>query len=140
MSGTGSVGAPATTSVESMPALSLDLLLTLEHEGWRALCEPGQGARFYDGLMTDDGVMVLAGGIVLDRAAVAATLAESPPWADYEITQARVVGLGGAAAALVYYATATRAGAEPFSAHMSSTYRIVDGRPRLALYQQTPGG
>ena len=44
-------------------------LLDLEHAGWRSLCD-GTGDRFYGSLMTDDAVMVLANGMVLDRAAV----------------------------------------------------------------------
>lgn len=46
---------------------------------------------------------------------------------------------GDDTAARVYRAQATRAGDEqPFEALMSSTYRRVDGRLRLTLYQQTP--
>ena len=38
----------------------------IEHDGWDALCR-GTGADFYGTLMTDDAVMVLVNGAVLDR-------------------------------------------------------------------------
>lgn len=44
-------------------------LLELEHQGWSSLGDRS-GADFYGGLMTPDGVMVLAHGQVLDRAEV----------------------------------------------------------------------
>lgn len=60
------------------------------------------------------------------------------PGASYELRDERLVGVGADAAALVYLARATREGqAEPFVALMSSVYRMVGDRPRLALYQQT---
>lgn len=119
-----------------MAGLQLPDLLALEHEGWRALCE-GRGAPFYGDLMTEDGVMVLAHGMVLDRAQVVHSLQDSPAWDDYAIEDPRVVGMGEDAVALVYRAQARRAGAPPFEALMSSVYRVQDGRLRLALYQQT---
>ena len=54
-----------------MATAVLDVLLTIEHEGWRALCD-GTGHTFYGALMTKDGVMVLAHGQSLDRDAVVA--------------------------------------------------------------------
>lgn len=118
-----------------MTQRSLEALLQLEHQGWDALCS-NRGGVFYGDLMTDDAVMVLVNGMVLDRDTVAATLDESPPWADYSIAEPRRVDLGADAAALVYRARAERDGTE-FTALMTSVYREVDGRLRLALYQQT---
>ena len=120
-------------------ALSLDELLGLEHRGWDALCRR-DGAAFYAELMTDDGMMVLVNGMVLDRAQVAASLDGAPPWDEYELDDARLVALGADAAALVYSARARRAGEPAFRALMTSVYRLVDGTPRLALYQQTAAG
>ncbi|MCK9794608.1 DUF4440 domain-containing protein [Isoptericola sp. 4D.3] len=119
-----------------MTNLSLDRLVTLEHEGWEALCE-GRGGAFYGALMTPGALMVLVDGSVLDRDAVVASLDEAPPWDSYELHDERRVGLGEDAAALVYRARAVRDGAAPFVALMTSTYVVVDGEPRLALYQQT---
>jgi len=119
-----------------MHDLTLDRLLSLEHEGWTSLCE-GRGGTFYGDLMTPDALMLLVDGSVLDRGAVAASLDGAPPWDTYDLHDARRVGLGDDAAVLVYRARAARGADEPFVALMASTYRVVDGEPRLALYQQT---
>ncbi|MCC9174829.1 nuclear transport factor 2 family protein [Arthrobacter sp. zg-Y179] len=118
-----------------MNDLTLANLLEREHLGWQSLCR-GQGGDFYGGLMTPDAVMVLVNGVVLDRSTIAASLNAAPPWTSYRITDERLVASTGAAA-LVYRATAHRSGQEPFEALMSSVYCLVDGRIRLALYQQT---
>ena len=65
------------------------------------------------------------------------SLNEAPGWDAYKITDARLVAAGDGAAAIVYKAEATRGDEEPFEAVMSSTYTLVDGQPRLVLYQQT---
>jgi len=116
----------------------LDELLELERAGWRSLCE-STGDAFYGRLMTDDGLMVLVDGSVLDRAAVVASLGHAPPWASFEIREPRVVALGAESAALVYTGVARREGME-LVARMSSAYVRVDGEWRLALYQQTLAG
>lgn len=116
----------------------LEELLRLERRGWDSLCA-GTGADFYGSLMTDDGVMVLAHGFALDRAAVVASLDDAPPWSGYEISDARLVGTGPGGAALLYTGTAHRDGAASvFRALMSSVYVRREDGWRLALYQQTP--
>ncbi len=127
----------AVPTLVRMSALTIERLLKLEHAGWASLCE-GRGGTFYGELMTADALMVLVNGMTMDRSTVAASLDGSPAWDSYEISDLRHVDLGDGAAALVYRAEAVRDGEEPFVALMSSTYRIVDGEPRLALYQQTP--
>jgi formiminotetrahydrofolate cyclodeaminase len=119
------------------PELTLDGLLALEKRGWDALCA-GTGHTFYGELMTDDAVMVLSNGWVLDRAGVIASLEDAPPWDDYALSDARLAMAGEDAAAVVYRAHATRSGEQRFEALMASIYRRVDGRLRLVLYQQTP--
>lgn len=119
-----------------MANLSPDHLISLEHQGWMSLCE-SRGGSFYEDTMTEDGLMVLVNGMVLDRGAVVATLADSPNWDSYEISDTRVIPLGREAAALVYWVRARRGNADPFEAWMCSTYRLVGGEPRLALHQQT---
>jgi hypothetical protein len=114
-----------------------DDLVALERAGWDALCS-GDGADFYADLMTEDALMVLAHGQVLDRTAVADSLREAPPWDGYRIDDARLVTTGDGSAALVYRATAGRAGSEPFTALMTSSYVRLRERWRLALYTQTP--
>ncbi|GGH42646.1 DUF4440 domain-containing protein [Microbacterium album] len=120
-----------------MDELSLDALLALEHGGWDALCRSA-GGDFYGELMTAEAVMILVNGMILDRATIAATLNESPPWSSYTLSETRLVPTGQDATALVYRASARRDGQdEPFIALMASHYRLVDGRARLTLYQQT---
>lgn len=120
-----------------MDELTLARLMDLEHDGWKALTQ-STGGDFYGELMTADAVMVLVNGMVLDRDSIVRSLNDSPPWATYELTGERRVGIASDAAAVVYRASATRDGqAEPFVALMSSVYRLVDGRARLVLYQQT---
>jgi hypothetical protein len=113
-------------------------LVRLEHDGWKALCN-GTAADFYAEVMTDDAVMVLANGMVMDRDQVVDALAGSPAWDSYEMSDVRVVPLGSDSAALVYRAEARRMGSdEPVIAVMTSVY-VADGDTwRLALYQQTP--
>ena len=115
----------------------MHLLMDLEHRGWRSLCD-GTGDAVYGELMTDDALMVLAHGRVLDRRAVVASLDGAPPWASYAIEHARVVPMGGDAAALVYLGTAVREDGVPFVAWMTSVYVRRDGGWGLALHQQTP--
>jgi hypothetical protein len=122
-----------------MADLTLDDMLAAEHAGWRALCE-SRGGTFYGSLMTPDALMIVAGGMVLDRRTIAATLDDAPPWDSYEITEARVVRVAPDCAALVYRASSVRGDDAPFAALMTSLYRRVDGELRLALYQQTPTG
>ncbi len=113
-------------------------LTELERAGWDSLCE-GTGSEFYGGLMTPDGVMVLAHGFALDREAVVASLRDAPPWSGYTISDERLVRIGVDAAALTYRARAWRDDdGGSFVALMSSVYVRHDGSWRLALYQQTP--
>ncbi|WP_041782582.1 nuclear transport factor 2 family protein [Mycolicibacterium chubuense] len=114
-----------------------DELLALEHAGWKSLCD-GTGDEFYGGVMTDDAVMVLANGMVMDRETVTAALGQSPPWARYEIADVRLVPIGRDTAALVYTGTGWRDGDDqPFVGAMSSVYHRTGDRWKLALYQQS---
>ncbi|HIW92869.1 MAG TPA: nuclear transport factor 2 family protein [Candidatus Corynebacterium avicola] len=121
-----------------MDAFTLEELLDLEHAGWRSLCE-SRGGTYYGELMMPDALFILADGSTMSRGEIAESLDGMPGWDAYEISDATLLPLGPDAAALTYRATSSRSGlAEPFTALMSSVYRRVDGRPRLALYQQTP--
>ncbi len=116
----------------------MDELIELEHAGWASLCN-GTGDSFYGDLMTDDGLMVMANGAVMTRKEVVDALAESPPWASYEIDDVQIVPVGDDAAALVYVGTGHRdADDPPFVGVMTSVYVRRDGDWKLALYQQTP--
>lgn len=114
-----------------------DTLLKFERQGWDSLCD-GTAAVFYGQIMTDDAVMVLANGAVMDRAAVVEALGQAPPWRAYEISDVRLVGTGTESAALVYVGTAYGDETEPaFVGAMSSVYVWAGDAWRLALYQQT---
>lgn len=115
--------------------MELEDLVALEHAGWDALCEH-RGGTFYSDLMTDDAVMVLVNGAVMDRDTIACSLDQAPPWDHYEITNPRLLQHCADCASLLYQATAAR-GSDTFTALMTSTYALVDGRPRLTLYTQT---
>ena len=111
-------------------------LLELEHQGWRSLCD-GTGSDFYGALMTEDGAMLLASGLSLNRSEVIASLAEAAPWERYEIIEPRLLALADGASTLLYTGRAFRTDGEPFIALMASTYVRRAGVWQLALYQQT---
>jgi hypothetical protein len=112
-------------------------LIDLERQGWDSLCD-STGDAFYGSLMTEDALMVLSNGVVMDRDMVVAALAEAPPWRTYELSDVRLVRTGADSAALVYRGTAYRDGERPeFTGWMSSVYALRDNSWRLALYQQT---
>jgi hypothetical protein len=116
---------------------TLQELLAVERAGWDALCD-GSAVRFYGDAMTEDAVMVLANGAVLDRAAVVDSLASAPPWDRYALEDVRLVPVDADTSVLVYRGTAHRDGSPAFVAAMSSVYVRRSGSWRLALYQQTP--
>ncbi len=98
-----------------------------------------QGDAFYGQVMTDDAVMVLANGEVMDRATVVAALREAPPWRAYEISDARFIDIGADSEAIVDVGTACREESEPaFVGLMSSVYVRRDPHWAMALHQQTP--
>jgi hypothetical protein len=115
----------------------LDELLKLEHAGWQALSN-ATGDKFYGSIMTDDALMVLANGSIMDREAVISALDQAPPWERYEIDDPRAIAIDDETAALVYIGTGYREGAdEPFIGAMSSVYHRTPEGWKLALYQQT---
>jgi hypothetical protein len=115
----------------------LNELLELERAGWRSLCDR-TGADFYGSLMTEDGRMVLANGVVMSRSAVIDSLADAPPWSSYTIDDPVVTTLSDDVAALVYTGTGHRDGGEDFTGIMTSVYVRYDSGWKLAHYQQTP--
>jgi len=95
-------------------------LLDLERKGWDSLCD-STGDVFYGQVMTDDAVMALANGEVMDRATVVAALGQAPPWRKYNISDVRFVDTGADSVALVYVGSAYReADAPAFIGLMSS--------------------
>lgn len=112
-------------------------LTSLEHAGWKSLCD-GTAAEFYGNLMSSEGLMILANGMVMDRDQVTEALREAPTWDGYEIRNEKLVPLGSDFAVLVYEGVGRRDGEADFVAQMSSVYVRVDGAWKLAVYSQTP--
>jgi hypothetical protein len=115
-----------------------DVLIELEHAGWRSL-QDGSGSEFYGSLMSEDALMVLADGSVMTRDDVVASLDGAPRWDDYTIDDLRSVAIRDGVVALVYTGTGRR-GDMTFVGVMTSVYVDEGERWRLALYQQTPSG
>ena len=111
-------------------------LLLLEHRGWQSLCD-GTADRFWWQIMTDDALVVLADGTIMDRVALADELAHTPRWVNYRIDDARLVFVAAKAAALVYVGMGLQAGhTKPFVGSVSSVYgRRRDGW-KLVLSEQ----
>ena len=120
-----------------MSAMQIEELLALERPGWDSLCS-SSGADFFGKLKARDAVTILSHGFILGREAVRAALRDAVPWDCYAISEPRPIALGDDTATLIYRARAQRGQKPPFTALMSSTYRSVNGRVCLVIYQQTP--
>jgi len=111
-------------------------LVALERQGWQALSD-GRGGEYYRVNLAEDALMAFPFGLMGRDDAIAA-MEQAPPWATFELVDPRVVELTEDSAVVVYLANAQRAGQEPYSATISSTFVRRDGRWLLAFHQQTP--
>ena len=75
---------------------------------------------------------------VLTRADTIAAIESAPPWTTYDIQDPRVIALTPDSGIVVYRVIAQRAGQDPYSAMISSTFVRRDGSWKLAFHQQTP--
>ncbi len=113
-------------------------LIELERAGWDALSAGGDAAEaFYDEVLAPEVLMLLPGGMVLDRREQAIASMGGAPWDGFQLSDERVLRLGRDGAVVAYRASATRTRQE-YEALINSTYVLVEGRWRLALHQQTP--
>jgi ketosteroid isomerase-like protein len=110
-------------------------LFDLERAGWQALVD-GTAADFYRAMFTDDALLVVP-GMVMEASAWVASL-QGPQWSRFELDNVRVLDLADDCRALLYRAVAQREGEAPYEALVTSTYRRVGDRWKLALHQQTP--
>ena len=111
-------------------------LLELEERGWQALSEPSPEG-FLEEWLADDAV-IIAPGMVIDRATFLQAVVDEQPWSAHEIRDPKVVHLSIDSAALVYQVAARREGHPEFVATLTSVYANRAGGWRLVVHQQTP--
>ena len=115
-----------------------DDLLALERSGWDALSTSGDAAAaFYERVLAEQVLMLLPGGMVIDRRDDVVNAMRGEPWSSFELSDERVLDLGPASAVVAYQATARR-GDDEYTALFNSTYVREGDAWRLALHQQTP--
>ncbi len=115
-----------------------DELLQLERAGWEALSTSGEAAiRFYADHLARDVLMVLPGGMVIDDRDRVIESMGGAPWTSYELSDERVLELGGEGVVVAYRATARR-DEDVYTAMISSTYIHEEGDWKLVVHQHTP--
>ena len=114
-------------------------LLDLERQGWTALTKGGDAAaEFYGHVLAEQVLMLLPGGMVLQRSRSGARGACGlTSWTGFELRPGLVQWLGPDAAVVAYEALARR-GDDEYHALFSSTYTRQNGKWKLAVHQQTP--
>ena len=114
----------------------LEHLVDLERQGWEALAS-GRGGAYYREHLTQDALMAFPFG-VMQREDTVAAMESAPPWASYEMQDPHVITLTPDSGIVLYSVVAQRAGQEPYTATISSTFVRRDGSWKLAFHQQTP--
>ena len=115
-----------------------ETLLELERAGWRALSSsPEEAVRHYEGVLADDVLMLLPGGMVIDDRDRVVESMHSATWDSFTIADERVLAVDPECAVVAYQAVATRGDVE-YRALFNSTYARRDGEWKLVLHQQTP--
>lgn len=109
-------------------------LLELENGFWEAAGSP----EFYGDHFAEDGVIALAMG-TMGKLEAMEVMETADPWVDHELHSPRLIEIGRDAAALVYRASARRAGDESqYEVVVSSVYVRRQGDWKLIVHQQTP--
>jgi len=115
-----------------------DDLLALERSAWEALSTSGDAAaEFFERVLAEEVLMLLPGGMVIDRRDDVIDAMRGEPWTSFELSDERVLDLGSSSAVVAYEATARR-GDDAYTALFNSTYVREGDSWRLALHQQTP--
>ena len=139
------VPAPPPAGLPALPGMSeerlaelKDKLRELEMEGWQAVTEY-RACGFYSNRLTDDGLLVLPDGSVLDKweAAVSA-LNGDDTWTSYRIEDERMVLLSAGCAALTYTASAQMLDEPEYRAVITSVFVRRGDDWLIALRQETP--
>ena len=110
-------------------------LLNEEHAGWQAILA-GRGGSYYQRLMTEDALTIVAEG-VYDRDGVGKAFESFVPWDSYELVEPAIIRLGTHAGVVVYRAITSRGG-DTRQYWMSTTYLYERGGWMVAAHQQTP--
>jgi hypothetical protein len=119
--------------------MTSDEVMSLEEQGWAALASDAATAvAFYDGVLDDEAVMLLPGGLVIEDRQMILKSMSGQPWSSYSLADWRVIQPTGDTAVVTYSVVAQRAGSEPYSALMSSLYVRRADRWKLVFHQQTP--
>lgn len=108
-----------------------DQLWDLERRFWL------EGPEHYARALDPGCVMVFPFG-VLQGAAIAASLDGAPRWTSVDMAERTLARPTDDLVVLAYRARGERAGAEPYAAWCSSTYRRDGAGWRLVQHQQTP--
>ena len=139
------VPAPPPAGLPVLPGMSeerlaelKDKLRELEMEGWQAVAEY-RACGFYSNRLTDDGLLVLPDGSVIDKweAAVSA-LNGDDTWTSYRIEDERMVLLSAGCAALTYTASAQMLDEPEYRAVITSVFVRRGDDWLIALRQETP--
>jgi hypothetical protein len=114
----------------------LNELIALEHQGWQSLCD-GTAGQFCLDLLADDALLEFGDEVVMDRVAVAQTLARGSRLAGYDIAGAHLVSVGARAAALEYIGFGyPESGGSTFVGTVRSLYRRTGTGWKLVLCRQ----
>ncbi|MGA7297578.1 MAG: nuclear transport factor 2 family protein [Rhodanobacteraceae bacterium] len=114
-------------------------LTQIEEQGWRALSSPGSAAReFYGARLADDAVMLFPGGMRIEGKENILESFASQPWQSFHIEDQAVLMPSEDTGIVIYKVSAQRQGKSSYSALVSSTYALRDGKWLLVLHQQTP--
>ena len=112
-------------------------LVEIEQAGWQALVD-GTGRAHFRALVDDQVVVVLGPrfGVVTGEAALDQLSGEM--WSWFRVRAPQVVAITDDVATITYRVIARRDFDAEHQAVVASTYRLVDGRWRLVVHQQTP--
>jgi hypothetical protein len=111
-------------------------LVEIEQAGWQALVDGTGRSHFRQ--VVDDHVVVLGPrfGVVTGEAAIDQLSGDT--WSWFRLRAPQVVAITDEVATIAYRVIVRRDFDAEHQAVVSSTYRLVDGRWRLAVHQQTP--
>ncbi len=107
-------------------------LIDLERQFWTG------DADFYRENLTSDAFMAFPGQGVFDREAIIGGIEGGQRWSSVEFSDERVKELPGGSAVLSYQALASREGADPYRAVVSSVYAWENNSWKLAFHHQSP--